>query len=164
MGKLYIVSLYTLLQLFSALALGQEEIKVYKLPDFMFNYISLRDSIHRPCFCFDYSEYPIEGVRIRNLDEIKYCKILEEKKFNGKSNWKYDVFIKKFDYEILAEYYNIDDKTWIMKKYKNDTIISEEKIRVTDEIVQTATVKTWQFIDKIFISAIHNYYKTEIID
>jgi len=51
-----------------------------------------------------------------------------------------------------------------MKKYKNDTIISEEKIRVTDEIVQTATVKTWQFIDKIFISAIHYYYKTEIID
>lgn len=143
---------------------GQSDTKIIKIPDFLVgNYFSKKDSIMRTCFCFDKVDKQILPLKIgENIKKISYCKILQHKNNDGESYWKYDLFIKKNKYEIFAEYINIDNINWLMKKYEGDVLISEKNVKVTNKIIGVDSIYSRSFSNNDFILKVYKIMKTTI--
>ncbi|WP_456421382.1 hypothetical protein [Lutibacter sp.] len=146
------------------LLFGQSDTKIIKIPDFLVgNYFSKKDSILRTCFCFDKVGKQISPLKIdKNIKKINYCKILQQKNSDGKSDWKYDLFIKNNDYEIFAEYINIDTINWLMKKYKNNIFVSEKNVKVTNKVIGVNSTYLRSSSNDDFILKVYKIMKTTI--
>lgn len=157
--------------LFSPLFLiGQTNSEIEKVPDFMlFSNLSIvkKDTLERICFCFDKLDKQIKNDNFNNNENIKYCKVFEKKyNRNNRSYWIYELFVKKDTaFKIIEEYSKIDStNNWLMKKYKNNVIISENKIKITDSIIQTSKSYKGSRITENSIPIIRQYLKTEIVN
>ncbi|MCF6169215.1 hypothetical protein [Lutibacter sp.] len=153
-----------ILLIFPLTLFGQLETKIIKIPDFLAgNYFSKKDSILRTCFCFDKEDKQILPLKIsENIKKINYCKILQQKNSDGRSYWKYDLFIKNNDYEIFAEYINIDNINWLIKIYKNNIFVSEKNLKVTNKIIGVNSTYSRNFSNDDFILKVYRIMKTTI--
>ena len=151
---------------FPLFLIGQTNSKIKKLPDFMLNgYLSIieKDTLTRTCFCFDKFDKQIYSENFNNNENIKYCKVFEKKYTRISRNyWVYELFMKNDTISnIVAEYFKIDNtENWLMKKYKNNNVISENKIKLTDSIIATSK----SYIGSNTEPNIRQIMKTEIIN
>ena len=157
--------------LFSPLFLiGQTNSEIEKVPDFMrSSYVSLikKDTIVRICFCFDKFDKQIYNDNFNNNENIKSCKVFERKFIKKERGyWAYEMFVKKNTiYKLISEYSKIDStNNWLMKKYKNNVIISENKIKITDSIIATESRTMGSNVLKKKKPIIRQYLKTEIVN
>ncbi|OGS71090.1 MAG: hypothetical protein A3F91_10270 [Flavobacteria bacterium RIFCSPLOWO2_12_FULL_35_11] len=159
---------YNIFLIFPLFLFGQTESEIEKVPDFMISQISVvkKDTLQSICFCFDESDKQIYDENLNNLKNVKYCKVFEKKYIKGVGGyWIYEMFLDKDTVsKFVADYNNIDNANWLMKKYKNNVIISENKIKVTDSVVGTSTMYMGSMVLKKKKSIIRHYLKTEIVD
>ena len=160
----------TIILFFPLFLIGQTNSEIEKVPEFMlFSSISIvkKDTLERICFCFDKLDKQINSENFNNNENIKYCKVLEKKYIrNNRSYWIYELLVKKDTaFKIVAEYSKIDSTNhWLMKKYKNKVVISENKIKITDSIIATASRTMGSNVLKNKKPIIRHYLKTEIIN
>jgi len=160
---------YIVILIFPIFSFGQSNTINEKVPDFMgARSVSIveKDTIQKICFCFDQFNKQIYNWGYGNIEKIKSCQVFEKKYIRGSlSYWKYDLFLAKDkDSKKVAEYFNIDNVIWLMKKYENDDIISENNIKVTDSVIDAATFSPRRIIHRDTIPTYRQYMKTEIIN
>ncbi|MFI1745270.1 hypothetical protein [Thalassobellus sediminis] len=154
--------IHTIVLLFPLTLMAQSDTIIVEIPDFIsYNYFHKKDSILRSCFCFDNSDKQIIKVK-EKVKDIKNCKILEHKSLEGKSYWSYDLYIKNVDYQISLEYININSSNWLMKKYNNNSLISEHNVKVTNEQIAIDSTYSRKFYNEDFILKVYKVMKTKI--
>jgi len=159
---------YLILLIFPLFLFGQSDSEIIRIPDFMeFSSISYikNDTITKTCFCFDKFDKQIYHSGIyNNIADIEYCRVFKNNYNKERSFWKYEQFIKATDNEVFAEYFNIDNANWLMKKYKNNLVISENNVKVTDEVTGLGSFYGRRTPSEPFIITEFEVLKTEIVD
>lgn len=158
--------LYLSILFLPSLTFGQNQPSVEKIPDFMRpTQVSVveKDTLTRICFWFDKEHRQILNDQPLDYATLSYCKVFERKFTKTSRGYlDYESFIQTDKiYKLVAECFKTENPNqWLMKKYKNDSLISENKVRVTD--ISTGTSKTKKMGDPIPL--VRQFMKTEIID
>ena len=130
-------------------------------------YLVKKDTLVSICYCFDKLDKQIFTDNYNNNENIQNCKVFE-RKFNKRElgYWDYSLFVKKGTiYKLISEYSKIDStNNWLWKKYKNNVVISENEIKITDSIFATSKSYKGSNVNKNSIPTIRQYMKTEIIN
>lgn len=101
------------------------------------------DSLTTSLFCFDKKDKQII-INNHGIENIDCCKFLKHKKNEHndgslKSYWDYKAFKENTLFEVFAEFKKINDTIWLRRKFKNNEIISENKIKVTNTVTGSST-------------------------